>query len=154
MQNKMVLLYSLLNIIVGNSILFFTGMGALLTSFIGGSNSTLEQLLLHIICSAVATVFIISTVKFIKSKPRGFIVLGALSLVGSVSVPLLSTYLLFAGYNCLINKFSEFNSKALFIAAAATSFSAHFWGPIAVANFSFFILLNGTQRNMTANNDA
>lgn len=130
-----------INLIVGNGILRFTELGPLLTSFIGGSHSTKEEFLLHAICSAIASLSILFTARLIKLKRRNLTTLAILALAGSVSVPFVSTYLLFAGYELILGRLT-LHGPQLYVAILATSESFLCWFPFVIVNTTGFWIFN------------
>jgi hypothetical protein len=151
MNKKTIIFLILLNLILGNAILYFSKLAALIMSFIGGSETAREQFLLHMLCSTVAVLSILFTSRIIITKPRNLFLLSVLSIIGAFLVPFLSTFIMFAGYNLLNIKFIEFFGKALFMAISTASLSTKYWLPFAIGNLAFFVYLNNQSKRHTAN---
>lgn len=150
MQKGLVLVLMSIHLIVGNAILYFSELGALLTSLIGGSQTTVEQILLHALCSSIAVSSILLITRLIQARPKGtFVILTALSLAGSVAVPFLSTFILFVGQAIILRE-PGLLTPALFMAIAVTTFSIQYWLPFALANFAFFLTLDVILRRKRA----
>jgi len=151
-MNKKTITYLMLtNLVLGNAILHFSKSGALIMSFIGGSETTREQFLLHILCSTVAVLSIHCTSRVIETKPRNIVILLVLSVTGAFLVPFLSTFVMFCGYNLINGKFVEFFGKALFMAISTAALSTKYWLPFAIGNLACFAYLNNQSKRIAAN---
>lgn len=143
-------LFLFVSLLLGNSILFFSGDSSFLTSFISGKEHSLSQMVLHVLCSAIAILSILLTARFVQARPKSFIILAALSLAAAISVPLLSTCMLFTGYALFTHRSLV---PAFHTTIIATMMSMRYCLMFACANFVFFLAAGRALRQATTSSE-
>ena len=149
-QKHLVMLMIAINLTVGNFILIKYELSRLVSSFIAGNETLVPQAVLHLLCSIIAVSSILGIVRLIRAKDRMTITIVLCSLLGALSVPFLSTYILFFGYALVRLRFDMFG-PALFVAISSTIQSVQFWLPFALVNCGFLVVYNQRTRDSSAN---
>jgi hypothetical protein len=128
-----------INIILGNLILYLSGYGHLITSFISGGETGATELTLHGLCSLFSLFGILLITKIIN-RSCNIVKVVIMSLFSAPLIPFLSVLTIFI-VDSFLRKQYEAIIAAFIFAGAATAKSILFWIPFSIINmylFSFY----------------